>query len=105
MINLIDLQRPFNKLGIPVTVSSEVLISQVLAFGISVFTQNDLVTGLVLLYHGFSQDVTDVYGHRDGVTGGGGRFEQWLFAVFCLFGDALDGLGHQLIGRSRSQSL
>ena len=105
MINLIDLQGPFNKLGIPVTVSTAVLINQVLAFGISVFTQNDLVTGLVLLYHGYSQDVSDVYGQRDGMTGGGGRFEQWLFAVFCLFGDALDGLGHQLIGRSRSQSL
>ena len=43
MINLIDLLSPFNKLGIPVTVSTAVLISQVLAFGISVFTQNDLV--------------------------------------------------------------
>ena len=92
MINLMDLLSPFNKLGIPVTVSTAVLISQVLAFGISVFTQNDLVTGLVLLYHGFSQDVTDVYGQRDGVTGGGGRFGQWLFAVFCLFGDGLFGL-------------
>ena len=92
VINLFDFQSPFNRLGIPVTVSSAVLISQVLAFGISVFAQNDLVTGLVLLYHGYSQEVKEVYGQRDDATGGGGQFGQWLFAVFCLLADGLFGL-------------
>ena len=57
MVNLIDTKSPFNKLGIPVSVSREGLISQVLAFGISVFTQNDLVTGLVLLYQDVKESV------------------------------------------------
>ena len=50
------------------------------------------MTGLVLLYRGYSQDIKQVYGDRDDATGGGGRFGQWLFAVFCLFGDGLFGL-------------
>ena len=92
MMNLIDFTSSFNRFGIPVSVSTPVLFSQFLAFGISVFTQNDLLTGMVLLYQGYSKEIKDVYGKSDSRTGGGGRFGQWLFAVFCLFVDGLFGL-------------
>ena len=92
MVNLINYNDSFNRLGIPVSVAPEVLFSQILAFGISVFTQNDLVTGMVLLYQGHSKDMKAVYANPDDVAGGGGRLSQWLFAVSCLFLDGLFGL-------------
>ena len=92
MVNLIDFESPSNKMGIPVSVGLPVLISQLLAFGISVFTQNDLLAGLILLYQGYSADMKEVYGKRDDGTGGGGRLDQWLFAVVCLFVDGMFGL-------------
>ena len=92
LVNLIDFDSEFNRLGIPVSVGTDVLGSQLLAFGISVFTQNDLVTGMILLYQGYSTDMKDVYGRHNGVAGGGGYFGQWAFAVLCLFADGLFGL-------------
>lgn len=89
MVNLINFDTRFNRLGVPVSVDSAVVISQFLAFLISVLTQNDLITSLVTFYHGYSKSMVEVYG-RDG-RGGGTRF-QWMLAIFCSFLDGLFGL-------------
>ena len=96
VVNLIDPNKSFNKLGIPVSVTTPVVISQLLAFVISVFTQDDLLAGMVLLYQGYTKDMKQVYGvARHGGTGrggGGGRRCQWLCAVLFLLVDGLMGL-------------
>ena len=89
LVNLINHNAVFNKLGIPVSVDTAVVISQVLAFAISVMTQQDLVSALILAYQGYSPEMLEVFG-RDGH--GGGRKAQWVFAFFCAFSDGLFGL-------------
>ena len=89
VVNLLDITKVFNKLGIPVSVESAVMASQFLAFIISVFTQNDLLDALIHLFRGYSTDIRDTYG-RNG--SGGGSMVQWLFSLLCSFADGLFGL-------------
>ena len=89
LVNLISGDVNFNKVGVPVSVDTAVVISQFLAFAISVMTQQDLVSAMILVYLGYSPEMLEVFG-RDGH--GGGRFAQWAFAIFCAFSDGLFGL-------------
>ena len=89
LLNLIDFTKPFNKIGVPVAVEAPVVVSQLLAFIVSVFTQNDLVNALIQLYSGYDRSIREVYG-RNGRGGGG--FGQWLMSLSCAFGDGLFGL-------------
>ena len=63
------------------------------------------MTGLVLLYRGYSQDIKQVYGDRDDATGGGGRFGQWLFAVFCLFWGRIVWIGGDIHANHHSSTV
>ena len=83
LANVIDWNANFNKLNIPVNVSAPVVISQFIAFGITVFTQDDLIMVLVLLYEGYK----DVHRSLPQVT-----FAQWMSAVLFCSIDALLGL-------------
>ena len=83
LANVIDWNTKFNKLGIPVNVNSTVVISQFFAFGITVFTQDDLITVMVLLYEGYR----DVNRSIEQVS-----YTQWAFAVSLALLDALLGL-------------
>lgn len=83
LLNVIQWNASFNKLGIPVNISSSVVISQFIAFGITVFTQDDLITVMVVLYEGFN-DVQRAVPHV--------CFKQWICAVALALLDALLGL-------------
>ena len=76
-------------LQVPVSVEIPVVLSQFLAFAISVLTQNDLITSLVLMYQGYSGDMIKVYGRN---FEGGGRRSQWRLSVVLSFLDGLFGL-------------
>ena len=89
VMNLIDTTKVFNKLNIPVTVEFSVMVSQLLAFMISVFTQNDLVSALIQLFQGYDDSIKEAYG-RNGR--GGGNKAQWLFSLSCALVDGLFGL-------------
>ena len=89
VMNLIDMTKIFNKLNIPVAVDFSVMLSQFLAFMISVFTQNDLVNALIHLFKGYDISIKETYG-RDG-RGGGSR-AQWVLSLACAFIDGLFGL-------------
>ena len=83
LANLVNWGANFNKLGIPVSVSATVVVSQFFAFGISVFTQDDLITSMLLVYEGFH----DIKRSLPNVT----RL-QWSSAVVLSAVDALLGL-------------
>ena len=83
LANVIEWNASFNKLNVPVNVSAPVVISQFIAFGITVFTQDDLIMVMILLYEGYH----DVNQSLRQVT-----FLQWLSAVILCSIDALLGL-------------
>ena len=85
LVNLINFDVQFNKLGVPVSVNTTVVISQFIAFAISVFTQNDLLTSLIQFFQGHNSSLRNAF-HREGA--GGGYRAQWWFAVIAL---ALNG--------------
>ena len=89
LVNLIDTQTKFNRIGIPVSVEAPVLFSQVVAFVISVFTQNDLIISMVLFYQGYSHNMKEVYGNR---KNGGGRKRQWTASLCCMVLDGIFGM-------------
>ena len=75
--------------NIPVAVHSFVVYTQILALFIAVFTQNDMVVGLKLLYEGFGRNgvgsgINDAFSHA--------TYPKWLFAVILLFLEGLLGL-------------
>ena len=65
------------------------MIAQFLAFCISVLTQDDLLTAIILLIQGYDVDIRRVFG--DG-GGGGGTFWQWRLTLLISFFDGLFGL-------------
>ena len=85
LVNLINFDLQFNRLGVPVSVNTTVVISQFIAFAISVFTQNDLLTSLIQFFQGHNSSLQNAF-HREGA--GGGYRAQWWFAVIAL---ALNG--------------
>ena len=87
-LNIIDFRNSFNKLGVPVTVVLSVSIAQFLAFCISVLTQDDLLTAIILLIQGYDADIRRVFGD----DGGGGTFWQWCLTLSISFFDGLFGL-------------
>ena len=89
LTNMINYDVRFNKLGVPVSVSTTVVISQFIAFAISVFTQNDLITAFIHLFQGHTPNMVKAFS-RNG-NGGGYRY-QWLLAVTFLACDGVFGL-------------
>ena len=83
LANVIEWNAKFNKLNVPVNVSAPVVISQFIAFGITVFTQDDLIMVMILLYEGYK----DVHRSLPQVT-----LLQWMSAVLFCSIDASLGL-------------
>ena len=87
MGNIMNFNKIFNKMNVPVSVAQNVTISQLLALLISVFTQNDLIGALILSFSGYSPDMQRAFRH-----GGGGFRFQYHLAIVLSFIDGFFGL-------------
>lgn len=55
-LDMIDMSAPNgNVLSVPVAVETPVLVSQAMAFVIAVFTQNDVIQSLMMIYEGYNE--------------------------------------------------
>ena len=72
-------------LRIPVLVPVEVFVSQILAYGLMVLTQQDLLSTLNLTYHGYCPTIQEVFPE-------GGRWWQWALSIALASIDAIVGL-------------